>query len=122
MKDYGWTPVEVTPSSDGSYSTSYPGLDTGTLEGLISEMGLNINASGTNEVRTEDAGTKQTSEGGSMEAGFSLQQGRGGMDGGDCQPGGVWARRDIGGRRGVRAENLFSGRRLDAQTGGKRKT
>lgn len=72
MKDYGWTPVEVTPSSDGSYSTSYPGLDTGTLEGLISEMGLNINASGTNEVRTEDAGTEQTSEGGSMGAGFSL--------------------------------------------------
>lgn len=27
LEDYGWTPVEVTPASDGSMLASYPGFD-----------------------------------------------------------------------------------------------
>ena len=40
LEDYGWTPVEVTPASDGNYSTSYPGVDTEALEEIISVMNL----------------------------------------------------------------------------------
>lgn len=32
LEDYGWTPVEVTPASDGSWQTSYPGLDVEALK------------------------------------------------------------------------------------------
>ncbi len=59
LEDYGWTPVEVTPASDGSYSTSYPGLDTEGLEELISTMNLNRDISeesGETEETVQDTG------------------------------------------------------------------
>ncbi len=32
LPDYGWTPVEVTPSSDGMMAAAYPGFDGSTYE------------------------------------------------------------------------------------------
>ena len=43
MEDYGWTPVEVTPSSDGTYAASYPGFDLDAEE-LPAVTGLRRNA------------------------------------------------------------------------------
>ena len=37
MKDYGWVPIEVTPSTDGSIRTSYPGFDSSRLEQILSK-------------------------------------------------------------------------------------
>lgn len=34
LTDYGWVPVEVTPSTDGSIPVSYPGFDGSFLENL----------------------------------------------------------------------------------------
>lgn len=57
LEDYGWIPVEVTPASDGSYSTSYPGLDTADLEELISAIELNRNTSDGEENDPDSAAT-----------------------------------------------------------------
>lgn len=34
LEDYGWTPVEVTPTDDGQLAISYPGLDSAVLRSL----------------------------------------------------------------------------------------
>ena len=39
LEDYGWTPVEVTPSTDGSSMVYYPGFDSVTLEQIRTEQG-----------------------------------------------------------------------------------
>lgn len=46
LEDYGWTPVEVTPASDGSIAASYPGLDTEYFQELLGDMegGLPVSA------------------------------------------------------------------------------
>lgn len=62
LEDYGWTPVEVTPASDGSYSTSYPGMDTEALEGIVSAMDLRADTSGTQADSGGEAGTGQRGE------------------------------------------------------------
>lgn len=46
IENYGWTPVEVTPSSDGSYNVSYPGLNGEALREMISSMELPSNSGG----------------------------------------------------------------------------
>lgn len=40
LKDYGWTPVEVTPAADGSFTTLYPGLEMDTLRNIGSSIDL----------------------------------------------------------------------------------
>lgn len=56
LEDYGWTPVEVTPASDGTYVTSYPGLDGGMLSELLRvETGLPDRPESENSV-SEEAG------------------------------------------------------------------
>lgn len=42
LENYGWTPVEVTPSSDGSVVVSYPGFDDSQLNKLLNENGWDI--------------------------------------------------------------------------------
>lgn len=37
LEDYGWTPVEVTPASDGSVAVNYPGFDGMKFQQLLSE-------------------------------------------------------------------------------------
>ena len=37
IEDYGWTPIEVTPASDGSTAVSYPGFDKSKLEQIWEE-------------------------------------------------------------------------------------
>ncbi len=37
LPDYGWTPVEVTPSESGNLGTSYPGFDGSTYDAILSE-------------------------------------------------------------------------------------
>ena len=37
MKDYGWVPIDVTPSTDGSIRTSYPGFDGSKLEQVLAQ-------------------------------------------------------------------------------------
>lgn len=57
LEDYRWTPVEFTPSADGSFDASYPGLDTQALTELLSTVNLRAEISGsTNE--SSDSGTE----------------------------------------------------------------
>ena len=42
LKDYGWTPVEVTPAADGSTVVSYPGFDTLRLHQIWQEHGWDV--------------------------------------------------------------------------------
>lgn len=62
LENYGWIPVEVTPASDGSYNTSYPGLDTETLEQILSEVELDLGVSDMDAGAEESAGTDRAEE------------------------------------------------------------
>ena len=42
LDDYGWTPVEVTPSDDGSTGASYPGFDSVRLSQIWEENGWDV--------------------------------------------------------------------------------
>ena len=42
LEDYGWTPIEVTPASDGSAVASYPGFDRAQLSKLLNKYGWDI--------------------------------------------------------------------------------
>ena len=46
LEDYGWTPVEVTPASDGSSAAAYPGFDSSVLEKIIREENWSMNRPG----------------------------------------------------------------------------
>ncbi len=37
LPDYGWTPVEVTPSATGEMGAAYPGFDSSSYEEILSE-------------------------------------------------------------------------------------
>lgn len=57
LEDYGWTPVEVTPSESGVISASYPGFETGQMERLLAEHGWDRNTPGLSEEETGEPGT-----------------------------------------------------------------
>lgn len=38
LKDYGWVPIDVTPSTDGSIRTSYPGFDSARLQQVLARQ------------------------------------------------------------------------------------
>lgn len=42
LEDYGWTPVEVTPSADGEMSATYPGFDVEDLSQILKIEELNL--------------------------------------------------------------------------------
>lgn len=42
LPDYGWTPIEVTPASNGTPATSYPGFDGLTLANRLRSHGWNM--------------------------------------------------------------------------------
>lgn len=42
LEEYGWTPVEVTPASDGSTIAAYPGLDSAQIRRIWQLHGWNI--------------------------------------------------------------------------------
>lgn len=63
LEDYGWTPVEVTPTADGSFTTSYPGLEAETLRNIVSSIDLSAEDTGESAVTESDgANTEQTGE------------------------------------------------------------
>jgi hypothetical protein len=43
LEDYGWTPVEVTPSADGSAVASYPGFGVADFDGLLRKNNWDMN-------------------------------------------------------------------------------
>ncbi|MDR1640835.1 MAG: transglutaminase-like domain-containing protein [Clostridiales bacterium] len=43
LEDYGWTPVETTPSADGSTVASYPGFGVADFDGLLRKNNWDIN-------------------------------------------------------------------------------
>lgn len=46
IDNYGWTPIEVTPSSGGQEEDIYPGLSNFDISDLVAEHGWNVNISG----------------------------------------------------------------------------
>lgn len=76
LEDYGWTPVEVTPSSDERIDMSYPGLDTDMLEEAAS--GLSVDTEGMTEDRdnTGDNGEEMAADDSTDHEGstFSLRE------------------------------------------------
>lgn len=59
LEDYGWTPIEVTPSSDGSITPSYPGMDMNLFSNLPVTIENNLSRSEqvdeqSNEIQEED--------------------------------------------------------------------
>lgn len=42
LEDYGWTPIEVTPSSNGATVVSYPGFDKSKLEQIWEEKDWDV--------------------------------------------------------------------------------
>ena len=42
LEDYGWTPVEVTPASDGSAAASYPGFDSALMNRIWRDRGWDV--------------------------------------------------------------------------------
>ena len=67
LEDYGWTPVEVTPSESGMISASCPGFAPEQMDRLLAERGWNpdvpglsgISAQRSGETGTEAAGTPE---------------------------------------------------------------
>ena len=47
IKDYGWVPIEVTPSEDGRIRTSYPGFDGEKLAGILNKYQWSMEAAKT---------------------------------------------------------------------------
>ncbi len=45
LKDYGWVPVEVTPTTDGTMNASYPGYNYSTMRRVMSEHGWTFRSS-----------------------------------------------------------------------------
>lgn len=54
LEDYGWTPVEVTPASDGSFTTSYPGMGPDALRNLAASVDFNIGSTAENGTSYSD--------------------------------------------------------------------
>lgn len=46
LEDYGWTPVEVTPASDGGSVASYPGFDRSVLGRIMRERNWSMDRPG----------------------------------------------------------------------------
>lgn len=44
IKDYGWVPIDVTPSTDGSIRTSYPGFDAAKLQQVLDQYQWNADS------------------------------------------------------------------------------
>lgn len=38
LEDYGWVPVDMTPSSDGQANVAYPGMDSALLEEMVTAV------------------------------------------------------------------------------------
>ena len=78
LSDYGWTPVEVTPSPDGTIHASYPGLDGTMLRDMISSAGWSgsseaENTAGENEDQEEDSSSGSGADG-MLSLEFSVDQ------------------------------------------------
>ena len=69
LEDYGWTPVEVTPAADGSYQTSYPGLDAEVLNELADSTVFNPDG------MDNDQETSSEEESGNAETGRTVSWG-----------------------------------------------
>lgn len=55
FEDYGWTPVEATPSTDGSMNASYPGIEGIEWKGLWEEQGWDISPASPTEAISESS-------------------------------------------------------------------
>lgn len=67
LRGYGWTPVEVTPASDGSTVASYPGFDGGVFSAVIRQKGWNQNMPD-----LKGLGAKQTDQSAALVSSFSF--------------------------------------------------
>ncbi len=45
LKDYGWVPVEVTPTQSGSMSASYPGYNPAVMNNIMNKKGWSFRSS-----------------------------------------------------------------------------
>lgn len=58
LKDYGWVPVEVTPTMDGVMNAKYPGFDSAVMSNIMNEHGWKF------VVRNSDGNIVSGSDGG----------------------------------------------------------
>lgn len=57
LEDYGWTPVEVTPSDSGAISAVYPGFAPEQMDALLAERGWNMEIPSLANEEAGEAGT-----------------------------------------------------------------
>ena len=57
LEDYGWTPVEVTPSDSGAISAAYPGFAPEQMDALLAERGWNMEIPSLAKEEAGEAGT-----------------------------------------------------------------
>ena len=60
LEDYGWTPVEVTPSDSGVISASYPGFAPEQLDRLLAERGWNPDVPSLSGIPAQESGESGT--------------------------------------------------------------
>lgn len=76
LKDYGWTPVEVTPSADGYTVVSYPGFDTLRLHQIWQEHGWDVSVPSFSLKNKRDPSTgEQTPEDSPATVGSTVEPG-----------------------------------------------
>lgn len=52
LEDYGWTPVDITPTADGSINVSYPGFDKEEMERLMKKHGWSLTSKSPQNIST----------------------------------------------------------------------
>lgn len=64
LDGYGWTPVEVTPSTSGEMVTEYPGFNPVEMSRIMKEHGWNLNdtSDDTSDVQTDNNNYDNTSD------------------------------------------------------------
>ena len=67
LEDYGWTPVEVTPSESGMISASCPGFAPEQMDRLLAERGWNPDVPGLSGISAQRSGEPGTEEAGTPE-------------------------------------------------------
>ena len=58
LKDYGWVPVEVTPSTDGTMNAVYPGYTYSTMYRIMNEHGWTFRSSSSSASDNSESGNQ----------------------------------------------------------------
>lgn len=67
---YGWTPVEVTPASDGSIAATYPGFDKAEMKQIMDKYGWSLTSTGSENTVGNNNGTSENENQSSEFTGF----------------------------------------------------